>query len=94
MLWILEKFVASTVLLGVLVLFLLYANLVLLFVKGNRPTASRPLDTAFVHAPLRLFLVMPLTLFTWQSLLIALGAPSRARRAQRTDSCRAYPATS
>lgn len=70
----LQLFIASTVLQGLLVLLLLYANLNLLLRASNRPTTSRPLDAAFIHAPIRLFLIMPLTLLLWQSLFISMSA--------------------
>ncbi|KZV96022.1 hypothetical protein EXIGLDRAFT_609774 [Exidia glandulosa HHB12029] len=70
--WTLQTFVASTVMQGLLVLLLLYANLNLLLRSANHPTSSRPLDALFIHAPIRLFLIMPLTLMLWESLFITM----------------------
>ncbi|KAG2363788.1 hypothetical protein BDR07DRAFT_1403321 [Suillus spraguei] len=56
---------------GLLVLCLLYSNIALL--TYHPPTSSRPLDTALIHAPLRFFLVLPLSLLFSYSLFITLG---------------------
>jgi len=56
---------------GVLIVTLSYANIVLLIY--HTPTHSRPLDTLFIHVPVRLFLLLPLNLLFWQSLFITLG---------------------
>lgn len=69
--WVLEFFLLSTILLGLLVLCLLYSNIALL--TYHPPTSSRPLDTALIHAPLRFFLVLPLSLLFSYSLFITLG---------------------
>jgi len=71
--WILKYFIASTVLLGCLIVFLLYANLNLLLRANNRPISSRPLDTVSIHLPIRLFLILPLIQMFWQNLFVALG---------------------
>jgi hypothetical protein len=62
-----EAFLTSTILLGILTLLLIYSNLVL-FVY-HVPTWHRPLDLAFIHAPVRLFLILSLSLLFPYSLL-------------------------
>ncbi|KAG2093305.1 uncharacterized protein F5147DRAFT_720984 [Suillus discolor] len=69
--WVLEFFLLSTILLGLLVLCLLYSNIALL--TYHPPTSSRPLDTALIHAPLRFFLILPLSLLFPYSLFLTLG---------------------
>ncbi|KAH9988102.1 hypothetical protein BJV74DRAFT_878265 [Russula compacta] len=69
--WVFEAFLTSTILLGILVLLLLYSNVVL--IVYHVPTWSRPLDLAFIHAPVRLFLILPLSLLFPHSLFVALG---------------------
>ncbi|KAG2134873.1 uncharacterized protein EDB93DRAFT_1171653 [Suillus bovinus] len=69
--WIFEFFLLSTILLGLLVLCLLYSNIALL--TYHPPTSSRPLDMALIHAPLRFFLVLPLSLLFPYSLFLTLG---------------------
>ncbi|KAI0058329.1 hypothetical protein BV25DRAFT_1967716 [Artomyces pyxidatus] len=69
--WIFEAFLASTILLGILTLLLIYCNVVL--IVYHPPTSKRPLDIAFIHAPLRLFLILPLALLFPNSLFITLG---------------------
>lgn len=69
--WVLEFFLLSTILLGLLVLCLLYSNIALLIY--HPPTSSHPLDMALIHAPLRFFLVLPLSLLFSYSLFITLG---------------------
>lgn len=62
-----EAFITSTILLGILTLLLLYSNVVL--IVYHAPTWRRPLDLAFIHAPVRLFLILPLSLLFPYSLL-------------------------
>ncbi|VDB83157.1 unnamed protein product [Peniophora sp. CBMAI 1063] len=69
--WVLQGFIISTILLGLLVLILFYANLVLIIY--HEPTFKRPLDIAFIHAPIRLFFILPFGVLFWYSLSIALG---------------------
>ncbi|KAG2132099.1 hypothetical protein DEU56DRAFT_813089 [Suillus clintonianus] len=69
--WILEFFLLSTILLGLLTLCLLFSNIALL--TYHPPTSARPLDTALIHAPLRFFLILPLSLLFPYSLFITLG---------------------
>ncbi|KAI0827150.1 hypothetical protein BC628DRAFT_1535865 [Trametes gibbosa] len=69
--WILQAFLLSTVLLGILLGLLLYANVVLLIYHA--PTGKRPLDVAFIHAPLRAFLLLPLGVLFPYSLFVSLG---------------------
>ncbi|KAH8112264.1 hypothetical protein DFH11DRAFT_1511975 [Phellopilus nigrolimitatus] len=68
--WSLKAFLVSSVLLGILIILLLYSNIVLYVY--HPPVSSRPLDTAFIHAPLRLFLILPLTLLLPVSIFIAI----------------------
>lgn len=60
-------FLASTVLLGILLLLLIYCNVVLF--TYHPPTRARPLDVALIHGPIRLFLILPLMLLFPYSLL-------------------------
>jgi len=69
--WTLRYFLVSTILVGILLIFLIYPNVVLLIY--HTPDSSRPLDTALIHAPLRLFLILPLNIVFWHSLFITLG---------------------
>ncbi|KIM52219.1 hypothetical protein SCLCIDRAFT_1223962 [Scleroderma citrinum Foug A] len=69
--WVLQFFLASTILLGILVLLLAYSNIALLLY--HTPLISHPLDVALIHAPLRLFLILPLSLIFPYSLFITLG---------------------
>ena len=62
---------ASTVLLGILNLLLIYSNVVL--IVYHVPTWRRPFDIAFIHAPVRLFLILPLALLSPYSLLYAFA---------------------
>jgi len=68
--WVFQFFLASTILQGILLLLLIYANIVLLIYHA--PTSSRPFDTALIHAPLRFFLILPLSLLFPISLFITL----------------------
>jgi len=69
--WKLQVWLLSTILLGALIIVLAYANIVLLIY--HTPVAARPLDTLFIHVPLRLFLLLPLNQLFWQSLFVTLG---------------------
>ncbi|KAI0747003.1 hypothetical protein C8Q80DRAFT_1256602 [Daedaleopsis nitida] len=69
--WILQAFLLSTICLGVLLVLLLYANIVLLIY--HEPSTKRPLELAFIHAPLRAFMVLPLGVMFPYSLFITLG---------------------
>jgi hypothetical protein len=66
----LQGFVASSVLLGVLTLALLYANIVLIIYHA--PTFARPLDIAFIHAPARFMFILTAGLLFPYSLLYVL----------------------
>jgi len=66
-----EAFLTSTILLGILTLLLLYSNVVL--IVYHVPTWRRPLDIAFIHAPVRLFLILPLSLLFPYSLLYVVA---------------------
>ncbi|KAF9645230.1 hypothetical protein BDM02DRAFT_3120522 [Thelephora ganbajun] len=70
--WVMQWFLVSTILLGTLLLILLYCNVVILIY--HRPEIKkRPLDVAFIHAPLRFFLVLPLQVMFPYSLFVELG---------------------
>jgi len=69
--WVFEAFIASTVLLGILSLLLIYSNVVL--IVYHVPTWHRPFDIAFIHAPVRLFLILPLAILFPYSLFVTLG---------------------
>lgn len=60
-------FLVSTVLLGIIVLLLVYSNIALLVYHA--PTYSRPFDMGLIHAPLRFFMILPLSLMFPYSLL-------------------------
>ena len=68
--WVFQAFLASTILLGILILLLLYSNISLL--TYHHPTMSRPFDMALIHAPLRFFMILPITIMFPVSLLYAL----------------------
>ncbi|KAF9522248.1 hypothetical protein CPB83DRAFT_864746 [Crepidotus variabilis] len=68
--WILQQFLLATILLGLLILFLLFSNLSLLIY--HPPTRSRPLDTALIHAPLRFFLILPMSILFPLCLFLTL----------------------
>jgi len=69
--WSFQAFLLSTVLLGILLVLLIYANVVLLIY--HPPTSSRPFDIALIHAPMRAFLLWPLMVQFPYSLFITLG---------------------
>lgn len=62
-----QWFLVATITQGILLLFLFYSNLALLIY--HPPDGSRPLDTALIHAPMRFFFVLPLTILFPLSLL-------------------------
>ena len=67
-------FITSTVLLGILTILLIYCNIVLL--TYHKPNISeRPFDAALIHAPIRMFLILPLSLMLPYSLLYVHLAP-------------------
>ena len=63
-----QWFLAATILQGLLLLLLLYSNIALLIY--HPPNSSRPLDTALIHAPLRFFLILPLSILFPLCLLL------------------------
>ncbi|RXW17656.1 hypothetical protein EST38_g8196 [Candolleomyces aberdarensis] len=69
--WIMEWFLVSTILQGIILLLLFYSNVALLIYHA--PVSSRPLDTALIHAPLRFFLVLPFSILFPLSLFMTLG---------------------
>jgi len=69
--WTFRMFTTASVLLGILVLLLIFSNIVL--VVYHPTTRKRPLDTALIHAPLRLFLILPMTIMLPQAIFIAIG---------------------
>ncbi|OSD08757.1 hypothetical protein PYCCODRAFT_1448904 [Trametes coccinea BRFM310] len=69
--WIFQAFLLSTICLGILLALLLYANIVLLIYHA--PTSQRPLDVAFIHAPVRAFLLFPMGVMFPYSLFVTLG---------------------
>ncbi|KAF8809402.1 hypothetical protein BYT27DRAFT_7222354 [Phlegmacium glaucopus] len=68
---VMQWFLFATILQGLLLLFLLYSNIALL--AYHPPDASRPLDTALIHAPLRFFLILPLSILFPLCLFVTLG---------------------
>lgn len=69
--WVLQAFFVSTVLLGILLVLLIYANLNLLIYHS--PTWSRPIDIILIHAPARAFMLWPLMIMFPYSLFVTLG---------------------
>ncbi|KAJ7695107.1 hypothetical protein B0H17DRAFT_1008777 [Mycena rosella] len=69
--WVFEWFLVATILQGILLILLLYSNIALL--TYHPPTTARPLDMAFIHAPLRFFLVLQFALMFPLNLFIDLG---------------------
>ncbi|KAI0299419.1 hypothetical protein B0F90DRAFT_1631259 [Multifurca ochricompacta] len=69
--WVFEAFLKSTIFLGILTLLLIYSNVVL--IVYHAPTWTRPLDVVFIHAPVRLFLILALSLLFPYSLFVTLG---------------------
>jgi hypothetical protein len=67
---VMQLFLLATILQGLLLLLLLYSNITLLIY--HPPDSSRPLDTALIHAPLRFFLILPLSILFPLSLLLVL----------------------
>ena len=65
---IMQWFLVATILQGLLILLLLYSNIALLIY--HPPDSSRPLDTALIHAPLRFFLILPLSILFPLCLLL------------------------
>lgn len=70
--WVFEWFLASTILLGILVVMLIYPNVAILIAHPPK-LRERPFDVALIHAPLRFFLVLPLTVMFPYSLFVTLG---------------------
>ncbi|KIM41533.1 hypothetical protein M413DRAFT_445516 [Hebeloma cylindrosporum] len=68
--WVMQWFILSTVLQGILLLLLIFSNMALLIY--HPPVSSRPLDTALIHAPLRFFLVLPLNILFSLCLFVTL----------------------
>ncbi|KIK96998.1 hypothetical protein PAXRUDRAFT_137213 [Paxillus rubicundulus Ve08.2h10] len=69
--WVLQWFLASTIFVGITVALLVYSNIALLVYHA--PTSSRPFDMALIHAPLRFFMILPLSLMFPYSLFVTLG---------------------
>lgn len=65
-------FLAATILMGCTLLVLLYSNTVLL-VYHAPDYSSRPLDALLIHAPMRFFLVLPLSILFALSLLYVIS---------------------
>src|SRR5882757_1212047 len=65
-------FLFATILQGLLLLFLLYSNIALLIY--HPPDSSRPIDTALIHAPLRFFLILPLSILLPLCLLFVFSS--------------------
>ncbi|KAF8955761.1 hypothetical protein BDZ97DRAFT_1855874 [Flammula alnicola] len=68
--WVMQWFLLSTILQGLLLLLLLFSNIALLIY--HPPDSSRPLDTALIHAPLRFFLILPFGILFALSLFVTL----------------------
>ena len=79
---VMQWFLFATILQGLLLVILLYSNIALLIY--HPPVSSRPLDTALIHAPLRFFLILPLSILFPLCLLsvlffISIYTPSLTR---------------
>ncbi|KAF8153150.1 hypothetical protein B0H34DRAFT_662501 [Crassisporium funariophilum] len=68
--WIMQWFLLATILQGLLLLLLLFSNMALLIY--HPPVSARPLDTALIHAPLRFFLILPLSILFPLCLFVTL----------------------
>jgi len=75
--WVMQWFLLSTILQGILLLLLVLSNMALLIY--HPPVSSRPLDTALIHAPLRFFLVLPLNVLFSLCLLYVQSDTSQHR---------------
>ncbi|PFH50853.1 hypothetical protein AMATHDRAFT_60346 [Amanita thiersii Skay4041] len=69
--WIMKWFIAASILQGLLLLFLLYSSLALYVY--HPATSERPLDTMFIHAPIRFFVTLVLLALFPYCLFVALG---------------------
>ncbi|KAF8624714.1 hypothetical protein AX17_007045 [Amanita inopinata Kibby_2008] len=69
--WVMEWWFFASVLQGVILLLLLYSNLALYIYHSA--TLKRPLDTAFIHAPVRFFVALTLLVLFPYCLFVALG---------------------
>jgi len=69
--WALQLFTLSVVLLSLLTVVLLYSNSALLLFYP--PTRKRPMDTALIHVPGRLFFILTATVLLPQAIFIMLG---------------------
>ncbi|KAH9474732.1 hypothetical protein JR316_0013197 [Psilocybe cubensis] len=69
--FVMQWFLLSTILLGILLLLLCFSNAALLIY--HPPVSSRPLDTALIHAPMRFYLILPFSILFPLSLFITLG---------------------
>ncbi|KAF8351938.1 hypothetical protein F5887DRAFT_873606 [Amanita rubescens] len=69
--WVLEWFLVASILQGVMLLLLAYSAIVLYIYHAA--TSEHPLDTAFIHAPIRFFLVLTMLLMFPYCLFVALN---------------------
>ncbi|KIP07381.1 hypothetical protein PHLGIDRAFT_105717 [Phlebiopsis gigantea 11061_1 CR5-6] len=69
--WLFQAFLVSTILLGMVLILLIYANIVLLVYHS--PTGKRPLDIMLIHAPMRAFMILPLGVLFPYNLFVTLG---------------------
>jgi len=69
--WVLQWFLVASILQGVMLLLLAYSVIVLYIYHTATP--ARPLDTAFMHAPIRFFLVLTMLLMFPYCLFVALN---------------------
>lgn len=84
--WVMQAFLLSTILLAVLLLLLAYANLVLAVYHEPASWKERPLDLLFIHAPLKLFLILVMNIGLEVSIFIMLHLtypPSQPNEAMR-----------
>ncbi|KAF8634370.1 hypothetical protein AX15_000941 [Amanita polypyramis BW_CC] len=68
--WVMQWFFAASILQCIMLLILLYSNLALYIY--HPATSERPLDTAFIHAPVRLFVVLTMLLMFPYCLFVTL----------------------
>ncbi|KAF8719204.1 hypothetical protein AX14_011338 [Amanita brunnescens Koide BX004] len=69
--WVMQWFLVASILQGVMLLVLAYSVIALDIY--HPATSERPLDAAFIHSPIRFFLVLTMSLIFPYSLFVALN---------------------
>ncbi|TFK53068.1 hypothetical protein OE88DRAFT_1677813 [Heliocybe sulcata] len=70
--WVMQQFLISTIFLGALLMLLLYANMVLSIYHLPATWKERPMDLVFIHAPLKMFLILVMNIGIEVSVFIML----------------------